>query len=224
LPDDPAGALLEIGARHFAALEDYPEARAFWWPRFERIARWFAAWEAQRRARAAAIHAEISGRIEIPLGERTFTLRARADRIEELGPGSYAILDYKTGQVPTEKQVRIGVSPQLTLEAAILRRGGFPACAAGSSVADLVYVSLKGAEQAGEGRVIAFKNGDADSHAELALSKLTAVVARFESEKQPYRPLVLSMWKRRYGSYDHLARVKEWSVGTDEDAEGGAQE
>jgi hypothetical protein len=31
---------------------------------------------------------------------------------------------------------------------------------------------------------------------------------------------VLSMWKSRYGTYDHLARVKEWSVG-DEDAEGG---
>ena len=34
------------------------------------------------------------------------------------------VLDYKTGQPPTGKQVRMGLSPQLTLEAAILREGG----------------------------------------------------------------------------------------------------
>ena len=85
-------------------------------------------------------------------------------------------------------------------------------------------MSLKGGEQAGEGRIINFKNGDADSHAERALSKLAEVAARFEEEQQPYLPLVLSMWKSRYGSYDHLARVKEWSIGRDEDAETAAQE
>ena len=50
LPDDPARELIELGRPHFAALNDYPEARAFWWPRFERIARWFARWEIARRA------------------------------------------------------------------------------------------------------------------------------------------------------------------------------
>ena len=42
----------------------------------------------------------------------------------------FAILDYKTGQPPTGKQVRMGLSPQLTLEAAILREGGFEDIAA----------------------------------------------------------------------------------------------
>jgi ATP-dependent helicase/nuclease subunit B len=213
LPADPATALLDIGGRHFARLDDYPEARAFWWPRFKRIARWFAGWERTRRDNVAALAAETSGKIDISLGERVFTLRARADRIERGADGSYAILDYKTGQVPTEKQVRIGVSPQLTLEAAILRRGGFPDIAAGAAVAELVYVSLKGGEPAGEGKVIDFKDGDANLHAERALEKLTAVATRFEEEQQAYLPLVLPMWKSRYGIYDHLARVKEWAVG-----------
>ena len=44
---------------------------------------------------------------------------------------------------------------------------------------------------------------------------------RFEDEQQPYLPLVLSMWKNRYGTYDHLARVKEWSVAGPDDAEAG---
>ena len=103
-----------------------PEARALWWPRFQRIAAWFADWETARRGDIAAIDAEIRGEIPIPLdNERTFMLSARADRIERRNDGSYAILDYKTGQPPTGKQVRMGLSPQLTLEAAILREGGF---------------------------------------------------------------------------------------------------
>jgi ATP-dependent helicase/nuclease subunit B len=225
LPVDPAAALIEIGQKHFAALEDYPEARAFWWPRFRRIAHWLAAWEIERRGMVATLVAESSGKIDIPLGERTFTLRARADRIEALVGGGLAILDYKTGTVPTEKQVRIGVSPQLTLEAAILRRGGFPGIAAGGSVAELAYVSLKGGTPAGESKPIEFKEGDADLHAERALEKLTEVALKFEDEQQPYLPLVLSMWKSRYGTYDHLARVKEWSVGgDDEDMEAGGSE
>jgi ATP-dependent helicase/nuclease subunit B len=219
LPADPAAALIDIGAKHFATLEDYPEARAFWWPRFQRIARWFAGWETLRRGSVAALAAEVSGKIDIPLGERVFTLRARADRIERLAGGGYAILDYKTGQVPSEKQVRIGVSPQLTLEAAILRGGGFRDIPAGASIAELVYVSLKGGDPAGDGVSIDFKDGDANVHADRALAKLKAVATRFEDEQQPYLPLVLSMWKSRYGTYDHLARVKEWSVGGPDDAE-----
>jgi ATP-dependent helicase/nuclease subunit B len=221
LPVDPLAALLEIGTRHFAPLEGFAEARAFWWPRFERIARWFAAWETERRSRIGELTAETPGKIEIALGERTFTLRARADRIERLADGTYAVLDYKTGQVPTEPQVRIGVSPQLTLEAAMLRRGGFAGLPAAASVAELVYVSLKGAALPGEECRIDFKDGDPDQHAERAYAKLREVAQRFEEEGQAYLPLVLSMWKNRYGTYDHLARVKEWSTGGPDDMEGG---
>jgi ATP-dependent helicase/nuclease subunit B len=220
LPPDAADALIAIGANHFALLQDYPEACGFWWPRFRRIARWFASWEAQRRGNIAALAAEASGKIEFQLRDSVFTLRARADRIERLADGRYAILDYKTGQVPSDKQVRVGVSPQLTLEAAILRAGGFPDIAAQSCVAELAYVALKGGEPPGQHKEIVFADGDANSYADRALAKLKEVAERFDDDKQPYLPLVLSMWKSRYGTYDHLARVKEWSVG-DEDAEGG---
>jgi ATP-dependent helicase/nuclease subunit B len=206
-----------IGEKFFAPLMERPEARALWWPRFRRIADWFADWETARRESIEKIDAEIRGEIQLPLdNERIFTLSARADRIEQRHDGSFAILDYKTGQVPTEKQVRVGISPQLTLEAAILRQSGFKDLAP-ASVTELVYVSLKGAAIAGDAITINFEEGDADSHADNALTKLRGVATRFEDPAQPYRPLVLSMWKTRYGTYDHLARVKEWSVmGEDE--------
>jgi ATP-dependent helicase/nuclease subunit B len=204
--------LLRLGREAFATLDDYPEARAFWWPRFQRIARWFADWEQERRARVGALHAEVRGEIRIPLGERVFRLSARADRIERLADGRYAILDYKTGAARTEKQVRLGLAPQLTLEAAILQGGGFKEVGAGASIAEIVYVTLRGGEPAGIPCLIEFKEGTPDSQAAGALARLTELAARFEDETTPYRSLVHPMWKTHYGDYDHLARVKEWSA------------
>jgi ATP-dependent helicase/nuclease subunit B len=221
LPADPLRELLAIGSKHFSTLEDFPEARAFWWPRFQRIARWFADWESERRVHVAAISAEIRGEIVIALPERTFRLAARADRIERLTNGQYAILDYKTGEARSEKQVRTGLAPQLTLEAAILRKGGFPKISAGGSVAELVYVTLKGGEPAGEPKLIKFEEGTPDSQAEHALQRFTSLITRFENDKQPYCSLVHPMWKTRYGDYDHLARVKEWSATGGDDNGGG---
>ena len=83
LPADPAGALRRIGQKYFAPLMERPEARALWWPRYLRIAKWFSDWETARRDNVSAIDAEIKGEIQIPLDNaRTFTLSARADRIE----------------------------------------------------------------------------------------------------------------------------------------------
>jgi ATP-dependent helicase/nuclease subunit B len=213
LPADPYGELIRIGRAHFAALEDYPEAKAFWWPRYERIAAWFADFERQRHAGMTAAHVEVSGELAIPLGDRTFRLTGRADRIERLGDGRYAILDFKTGQVPTDTQVTIGVSPQLTLEGAMLRSGGFAGIDDRAvSLAELVYVRLRGGEPAGEQTVVGVKGGGPDAAAEKALARLTTLVTRFEDEATPYRSLVLSMWSHRYGTYDDLARVKEWSL------------
>jgi ATP-dependent helicase/nuclease subunit B len=222
MPDDPVRALTEIGERHFAVWTDYPEVRAFWWPRFLRIAEWFAHSEIIRRARLARFDAEIGGHHEIPFGKETFKLTVRADRIECLSDGRYAILDYKTGAPPSERQVRSGLSPQLTLEAAILRKGGFKNIAAGASVAELVYVRLRGGAEAGKELPIEFKEGTADEHADRALARLTALIAKFADPAVPYHSLLHPMWATHYGTYDHLARVQEWSLtgGTNND-EGG---
>jgi ATP-dependent helicase/nuclease subunit B len=211
LPADVARELIALGKKHFAQLEDYEEARAFWWTRFLRIAGWFGGWERERRAAAKKIFAEIFGKHVIPLGKGDFVLSARADRIEQRADGSYAILDYKTGQPPTEPQVRSGLAPQLTLEAAILRNGGFSGVAAGS-VSEIGYVRLKGGDPPGESKKIKLATGTPDSAADVALQKLTSIAKKFVVEGEPYRSLVHPMWKRHYGDYDHLARVKEWAA------------
>ena len=218
LPADPVAALREVGEKHFKPLMQRPEARALWWPRFQRIIKWFAEWETARRGAIAAIEAEIKGEISIQLdNERTFVLSARADRIERRADGAFAILDYKTGQPPTAKQVRMGLSPQLTLEAAILRGGGFERIDAGSSVGELAYVRISGNNPPGEYRALELKikNEAAqppDEAADYARKQLEALIRTFENESEPYRSLNLPMWTNRYGRYDDLARIKEWSA------------
>jgi ATP-dependent helicase/nuclease subunit B len=219
LPRDPAGVLRGIGQKHFAPLMQRPEARALWWPRFLRIAKWFSDWELARRDHLAAIMAEIRGEMPISIDDgRTFVLSARADRIERRRDGTFAILDYKTGLPPTGKQVRMGLSPQLTLEAAILRGGGFAGIAADASVSELTYIRLSGNNPPGKEQPLELKTrqGDEaqspDEAADYARAQLEALIWKFDDESEPYISLNLSMWANRYGQYDDLARIKEWSA------------
>jgi ATP-dependent helicase/nuclease subunit B len=210
--------LRDIGEKRFAPLMDRPEARALWWPRFLRIAGWFAGWERSRREGLSRILAEARGAMSIPLcQDRAFKLSARADRIEVHSDG-LSVLDYKTGTPPTDKQVRIGLAPQLTLTAAIVRAGGFDGIDAGSSIVELSYVRLSGNIPPGELRRLELREKRSDppvppdDAAREAHEKLTELVRRFDDEAQPYNSLNLSMWRTRYGDYDNLARIKEWSA------------
>ncbi len=212
LPADAFERLLAFGRRRFAPFEDDPQVRAFWWPRFQQIARWFVAWERERRADIDTIVAERRGGLSFQAGATQFRLTGIADRLERRSDGRYSIVDFKTGAVPTGKQVRAGIAPQLTLEAAILRGGGFEGIPAGASVGELVYVKLKGGDAGGEADAVDLKDMSADAAAEHALAKLKLLVARFDDPAEPYRSLVMPMWKNRYGTYDDLARVKEWSA------------
>jgi ATP-dependent helicase/nuclease subunit B len=51
-----------------------------------------------------------------------------------------------------------------------------------------------------------------DDAADEARAKLEGLIRKFENEAQGYTSLSLSMWSNRYGTYDDLARIKEWSA------------
>lgn len=91
----------------------------------------------------------------------------------------------------------------------------------GASVAEIAYVLLKGGSPAGEHSVVKFKESDPDDQADKALAGLTEMVLRFERDDMPYHPLVMPVWAGRYGDYDHLARVQEWSAIGGGEGDGG---
>ncbi|MDB5422805.1 MAG: hypothetical protein JWQ29_221 [Phenylobacterium sp.] len=178
---------------------------------------WVADLEARRRADGRAIHVEKTGKLEVGIAGRIFTLSAKADRIEEDPQGYGHILDYKTGRAPSQKVVDAGFSPQLTLTAAILAHGDFedmPRLRPG----ELTYLEITGRKPAGREEVRATAGDESHEAAELALAGLRRLVARFWDPTQPFVSRTAPQFVHQYASdYDHLARVFEWSTSGEEE-------
>lgn len=208
LPADIAGELEKHGRRHFAAIADYPGLAGFWWPRFRRIALWMAETEPASRADAVQVLAEREGMLELAIGGGSFRLSCRADRIDMLADGSARIIDYKTGRIPSGKQVESGLSPQLTLQAAILARGGFRGIAA-RDVSGIGYVKLSGGDPAGEASPVKV---DVMALSGLHLAKLEALLSSYASAEQAYLPRAIVEKEDDAGDYDHLSRHREWTL------------
>jgi len=213
----PAEAHAELMAIARAVLADYignPRVAAFWLPRFQRFAEWFADSEPARRENTTRVIPEVSGQLVIGAPAGPFTLSARADRID-LTERGILITDYKTGSVPNDRQIAAGMKPQLPLEAAVaLGEAGF-AGVPRSPVAGLRYVRATGAEPPGEDKLV--NGGDVAALAQAALDNLARLIARFDDEATPYRALRRARFDYDYDDYAHLARVAEWLVpGEDE--------
>ena len=118
--------------------------------------------------------------------------------------------------MPSHKQINALNAPQLPLEAAMLLHGGF-AGANANSVRELIHVQLTGGEPAGE--VCVAKVDDVDALAEKAWGDShTTRVQSFDDEALPYLSRAMPERTTDTGDYDHLARVREWSLlGGDEE-------
>lgn len=227
LPADPLAELMAIAGPTFDPVkDDAPDLWATWWPRFLTLAPAFVAWERERRALAVRVLAEQSGALPIPLPNGdTFTLRARADRIEEGRDGGFALIDFKTGQPPSNPEVAIGFSPQLTLEAAMLMRGAFREVPAAAGTPELLYVKAAGGRDPLRRCPVQPPKGDARSLQTIVedhLAGLARLVAAFVSGEAAYLSRPYAQYARRYSDYDHLARVKEWSLAGEPGEEGEA--
>jgi ATP-dependent helicase/nuclease subunit B len=222
LPPHALEDLIQRGENEFGDIKDnFPELYAEWWPRFERLAAAFVVWEAARRADIAAVHVERSGALPIPLPDGgTFTLRARADRIEARRDGGFTIIDFKTGTPPSTKEVFAGFSPQLTLEAAMLMEGAFQNLPASPATPELIYVHTSGGRKPLKPREIEPQSGDGRSVSDVVAEhrrKLAELVGRYVSGEGAYLSRPYPKYAKRFSDYDHLARVKEWSLASAED-------
>ena len=210
----PADALAQLQASMDVALEKAQLRRALseWWrPRLARIVGWVVEQEILRRdaRRLSALASELRGEWVLPVGPG-FTLRGRADRIERFADDTISILDYKTGQPPSQKSVEAGLAPQLLLEAAMAGAGAFGAAWQGSA-AELVYWHLSGGAEPGVVRAL-FKS-DAASIAEAvanAEQKLRALIHDFDAPDRPYLAQPHPGRVPRFPVYAQLARVDEW--------------
>ena len=206
MPKDAVAKLIAIGGEIARDALAHPVLRAFWWPRFERIAAWFVAEEAERRPGLRRSLTEVRGSLEMPAPAGGFTVTAKADRVDVARDGTVTIIDYKTGRVPSQKDVRSGTAPQLPLEAAIAMGGGFAALEP-CRVSTIAYWSLRGADPAGAITAMATADGPGP---EGAMAGLADLVAAFDDPAMPYlacpRPDLLPA----FNDFDHLERREEW--------------
>ena len=220
LPENAKEILVASAGEKLADFAGDPEFQSFRWPRLLEGFDAYLAFEARRRPLLQGIAVERSGKLTLQLKDGSeFALTAKADRIELLEDGTAAIVDYKTGEIPSDKMVRSGFAPQMTLEAAMLERGAFgetfsrPASGA-------FYVPLGG----GGKKLREIGDKDGESFADFAAGHLRELIDLLEHFRNPnngYPARPFPQFAARYNAYDHLARTREWSAsGADTGGEG----
>jgi ATP-dependent helicase/nuclease subunit B len=200
LGDDALARLVSIADDVFAEEGIPAAALALWQPRFANAANWFIEEERALRAVRQESLTEIRGKW---LVTPDFELRGIADRIDVLPDSRATILDYKTGKPPRPKQIRAFLAPQLLLEAEMLRHGAF---GDPRDAARLLYVWFNGGRDRG-----AIEPVDIGLVPE-AVERLQRYIAMFADEATPYLPRLRPPKVEFVGDYDHLARVREWSL------------
>ena len=189
------------------------------WPRLEKTIDFYLGFEARRRDKIKVIKTECEGKLDIPLADGSiFTLTARADRIELNTDGTVTLVDYKTGTPPGSNEIFVGFAPQLTLEAAMCLRGAFDFGRKANTI-DALYLKLGGAEGGAE-KSIDFGKANFKDVAEDHYRGLIALLDQFRDPATAYPPRPFPKFAKRYNAYDHLARVKEWSLSGEPDGGG----
>jgi ATP-dependent helicase/nuclease subunit B len=204
--------LIQAGRKAFAPFLNDSEIANFWWPRFERMSKCLIEEEADFRKYLSQIYAEIIGKYEFKVNGIDHTLFGRADRIDLLNDGKTRVIDYKTGAPPSLQQITVGLSPQLTLEAAILKHGEFRGLK-GSTTDSLYYVKIGGGSAPVE--IISVKPTDGSTINELAerhLAGLKTLLSNYQNENQFYLPRVAVLREENELDYDHLSRFREWML------------
>ncbi len=196
---DQRALLLRIADEEMAQAIPWTTARRLWRARLERAADWLLEQEAKRKG--VPVLTEQQGRVLLPaLG---FTLTATPDRVDELPDGRLVIYDYKTGTIPSAKQVGV-FDIQLLLEAAMAERGGFETLGP-REVAEVIYIGLGSAPK--EQPI-----PTPDTVTAAVWDQLSTLLARYQSPAQGYTARRAVMSARTVGDYDHLARFGEWDM------------
>lgn len=200
-PADPARLYDEIADRIVSNEMILPSQRRLWRSRMARLRDPFLAAEALRRETDTPVLTEAKARLVLG----TFTLTGRIDRIDRLDDGTHALYDYKTGELPSAKQIGV-FNLQLHLGALLLAEGGVaklgpaePGHAAYLGLTEKVKVSPLEAEDGDFARVVAETR-----------ASLLKLIAEYADPDRAYLSRARCQHEGEDRDFDHLARRGEW--------------
>ena len=182
----------------------HPMLRALWAPRLLEAIDWIAEMERANQADGRLpIAAELKG--ETPLAG--VIVEGRVDRIDRLADGTLAIIDYKTGQPPSQKSVAEGFSLQLGLLGLIGRARGFEGVSGDPEAFE--YWSL--ARYRGKFGRLMCPDKDMDEGEFLAHANRNFAEAarKWLTGNEPFTAKLNPAYAP-YGDYDQLMRLEEW--------------
>ncbi|MCA8902640.1 MAG: double-strand break repair protein AddB, partial [Hyphomonas sp.] len=121
-----------------------------------RMADWYVNdWRAGRETDGEP-ELEAKAKLDFDFGGEPFRLSGTADRVERHSDGTLSIIDFKTGNPPTDKEIAVGLSQQMPLQAILAAMGAYENVPA-APVSSLEYVAMKAKPDArviGEGRAL----------------------------------------------------------------------
>lgn len=194
-------ALLDCADAVLLARAHWPGIRHVWRGRIEGFADWFVALERSRRADAVPMI--IEKQAQYAMSDPEFVLIGKPDRIDLRTDGTAEILDYKTGNPPSEAVMR-HFDRQLVLLAMMAEHGAFGG-AKGLRVSRIAHVGL------GSDPRFRPQDLEPDSTAR-ATADLATLLRAYLDPAKGFPAQRLREGQRWEGDFDHLSRFGEWST------------
>ncbi|WP_342260270.1 PD-(D/E)XK nuclease family protein [Candidatus Tisiphia endosymbiont of Metellina segmentata] len=196
LENNKVGLILEISNNILQNTILPAYTQKIWQIKFIPIAESFIEFDEKRRSDFQYVYSECRGEILLNIGGQELTIIGVADRIEVDKLGAAVIIDYKTGSLPSKKDVEAGLSPQLIIEALMLQEGGFAMKV--HSVKQVTYVKISSSKPIIQTLEIDLTKEDLDRHKQGMMRVLEYYVT---NKNFPYDIDLL-----KYDDYAHLAR------------------
>lgn len=177
-----------------------------WRIRIEFIFKYFKALnDARLQAHPTRIFPEAEGSIVLETDLGSFSLKGRIDRLEYTSEGQF-IFDYKTGSIPTLKNIQNGKSPQLPLLGLIAKRCGFGGFSDLRNAGELsvIYWALL-VDRPEEALIFLPNVEDLIAQAQEGLHNL------LHAFYDPEMPAAYEARTDTRSDYAHLARTEEWA-------------
>jgi ATP-dependent helicase/nuclease subunit B len=197
--------LRELGRRVFGYDIDKRLNTRGWHLRWENFIEVYVDWQAQRARDWQVEATEITLERDLAIGERILTLKGRADRIDR-GPDGLAIIDYKTGAIPTAETVLSGEHAQLP----------FYALLHPDAVTEVLYAKL---ERDAVKTSVGVKDEALSNLLRMLERRLRALIENID------RGAPLTAWGDpetcRFCRYEGLCRKEMWSIAPESPPPGG---